>query len=126
MFDFLKNYDGKIVVNGVEYSSSDIDKINDIEGEVEIYLSPVKVQETNERMFYVEVMDWMTIRSDDNPRFHDRYNNGIAMPNVAMQGFIVEDALDMLKMKLVTLDNSVTWEGFIKKNAILRFEEIKR
>ena len=126
MFEFLRNYDGRIVVNGVEYNASDIDKINDIEGEVNIYLTPAQQVSNNVTEYYVEVLDWMTIKSDENTRFHEKYNNGIAMPEYRMIGQVIGSEIDVIKMKLHTIDNAVTWTGYIQKRAIIRFEEIKK
>lgn len=118
-FEFLKNYEGKVLVNGEQANSETIDKIDNME-EVEIHLIPKSLCEKS--VFYIHVRPWMA-NDSGNLDFHQRWNNGIPMPEREMEGNILAETPGMLKMDLWTLDKSQHWVGFVSKSAIIEIKE---
>lgn len=119
-FEFLKNYHGTVRINGKKASDEDIDNIEDFTGELEIELIPKSLEEKTKYRIYVR--HWMTEEAS-NLDFHQRWNEGKAMPTREIAGEIIAETPGMLKVK-GTCSNGVDWTGFISKAAIIEKEEL--
>ena len=95
-FDFMKNYEGSIKVNG---------------------------QKEEKTKYRITVKGWMSNNSG-NLDFHQRWNNGICMPLKTMIGTIIAETPGMWKMDLVDENGENHWVGFVSKTAIINMEEI--
>lgn len=117
-FDFLRNYDGKVIVNG-----KDIKDVVDIENEefVEIDITPKSLLE--KKKYRILVKGWMS-NSSGNLDFHQRWNDGVAMPCNEMYGYELAETPGMRKMELWDKDGNNHWIGFVSKSAILEREEL--
>ncbi|MEG1565406.1 MAG: hypothetical protein RR342_01525 [Bacilli bacterium] len=121
-FEFLKNYEGKIFINGKTATSEDIDKIEEMNfEEVEIELIPKCLSEQTKFRIYVKA--WMS-NDSGNLDFHQRWNNGVAMPERDMTGEILAETPGMRKMNLYTIDGKQHWTGYVSKSATIDLTEI--
>lgn len=50
--------------------------------------------------------------------FHDKFNKGIAPPDLVMYGCILKETEKMYYIKAHTVENSKYWEGFIPKKSV--------
>lgn len=119
-YDFLRNYDGRVEVNGRNIQDLESKEIDNLEV-IDIDITPKSL--LNKIKYRVEVKNWM-VNSNANFDFHTRWNNGIAMPSNIMCGEILEETAGMYKMSLVDLANN-KWVGYVSKVAIISMEEIK-
>jgi len=121
-FEFLKNYDGEIVINGNKVHPADASAMEILnQGELEIILTP---RDLCEKVKYrVVVRPWMASNSG-NLDFHTRWNKGIPMPSQVMYGTIESETPGMYKMALID-DGGNRWNGYVSKAGITSLEEIK-
>lgn len=120
-FDFVKNYDGSVKVNGSKIDKSKIDEIEELEDDLTIELIPKALEE--KQKYRITVKGWMSNNSG-NLDFHQRWNNGIAMPCQTMVGTIIAETPGMRKMDLTDENGNNHWIGFVSKVAIISMEEI--
>ena len=120
-FEFLKNYEGAVRVNGKVCRPEEIDKIEDMDGDVEIELTPKSLMEPQKYKIFVK--GWMSNNSG-NLDFHRRWNGGIPMPSTTMSGTILAETPGMYKMDLTTEDGKNRWLGYVSKAAIISMEEL--
>lgn len=120
-FDFVKNYDGSVKVNGSKIDKSKIDEIEELEDDLTIELIPKALEE--KQRYRITVKGWMSNNSG-NLDFHQRWNNGIAMPCQTMVGTIIAETPGMRKMDLTDENGNNRWIGFVSKVAIISMEEI--
>ena len=116
-YDFLKNYDGKVTVNGKDINDVDMDSLSEIEMDI-IPKSLLKRQR-----YRIVVKGWMSNKSG-NLDFHQRWNDGIAMPCTEMYGYELAETPGMRKYELWDKDGNNHWIGFVSKSAILEREEV--
>lgn len=72
----------------------------------------------------IQVKDYMTRKSNSNFDFMLQWNSNIPMPGVIARGKVLDETRGMFRMKVKTPDNK-SWEGWIVKSAILKWEEVK-
>ena len=111
MFDFLKNYTGKIFVNGEPISKTDIDLLDTMYGDIQISLRPC-----DDNYYRVIIKDWVTMPNTYN--FEHKQN---PPPTTLLYGSIIGEDLVSYKMKLETYDGT-HWEGWLPKNGIEKME----
>lgn len=119
-FEFLKHYEGKVTIDGVKATPEMIDNLDNVEN-AEIHMIPKGMCE--ESKFRIYVRPWMA-NDSGNLDFHQRWNNGIPMPDREMKGKILAETPGMLKMELWSMDNKQHWIGYVSKSAIVEMEEI--
>lgn len=119
-FEFLKHYEGKVTLDGEKATPEMIDNIENLES-VEIHMIPKSMCE--ESSYYIYVRPWMA-NDSGNLDFHQRWNNGIPMPNREMKGKILAETPGMLRMDLTTLDGKQHWTGYVSKSAIIEMKEM--
>lgn len=102
MFEFLKNYNGNIKVNGAELdANSAITLLNNKSGEYTIVLTPVIEEEYDTDNYQITVKPYMTrFETGMQFDFNKQYNNGIPMPLRTMQGNVIKETRNMYYMKL--------------------------
>ena len=125
MFDELKNFNGKIIVNGRNYTKDTLPNFENFE-ELDIYLEPAEevVLDVDKNKYYeFTVKEDMTEFGKGQKNFHKKWNNGIAMPYRRMRGRIIEELDSMIKISVKKIN--VSWEGYILKDFIDSIEEIK-
>lgn len=120
-FDFMKNYNGSIKINGNNIDKSKIEEVIEQNDELTMELIP-KVLEEKTR-YRIIVKGWMSNNSG-NLDFHQRWNNGISMPFTSMVGTIIAETPGMWKMDLTDENGNNHWVGFVSKAAIISMEEI--
>lgn len=120
-FEFLKNYDGKIKVNGEFVSGEQVSNIDLMDSEeIEIELIPRCLCDSVQ--FYITVRAWMA-NDSGNLDFHQRWNNGIPMPSREIKCKILGESPGMYKVDGVC-SNGRHWVGYISKAAIIEMKEI--
>lgn len=120
-FDFMKNYEGSVKINGQKVDKSKIEEVVEQCEELTIELTPKALEEKTK--YRITVKGWMSNNSG-NLDFHQRWNNGIAMPRQTMIGTIIAETPGMWKMDLVDEHGENHWVGFVSKAAIINMEEI--
>ena len=120
-FDFMKNYEGSIKVNGQKVDKSKIEEVVGQGEELTIELTPKALEEKTK--YRITVKGWMSNNSG-NLDFHKRWNSGICMPLKTMIGTIIAETPGMWKMDLVDENGENHWVGFVSKAAIISMEEI--
>ena len=118
-FDFLKDYKGIIKVNGRVISKSEVPDLENLGEDLTIDLIP-NVQS----LYKVEVRGWMTVENNNNIDFHNRWNDGEAMPEKVMYGTIIDETPGMYLMELKTEDERYNWRGYVSKAGIVKMEEL--
>lgn len=120
-FQFLKNYEGEIRVNGQKIKKEQIDNIDKFEDEIKLELIPKSMAEKTK--YRIVVKGWMANNSG-NLDFHQRWNNGIPMPLQEMYGSIRSETPGMYSMDLKDANGGNHWIGFVSKSAIISMEEL--
>lgn len=120
IFSFLKNFEGAIEVNG---ELIDNEMIEDYEEK----LSSMKIKLTPRGMLNIEyklVVKYWMCKGSEQLDFHQRWNNGVAMPANEMYGKILSETLLMYKMELHDAENKNKWTGYVSKSSIISMEEV--
>lgn len=125
MLEELREFNGKIILNGKSYAKDtlpDLDKFETLdiylEASDEEELSPVK-----NKLYEFTVKEDMTEFGKGQVNFHKRWNKEIAMPYRRMVGKIIEEYDTMLKL---SLDKAgMHWEGYVLKDYIDSIKELK-
>lgn len=120
-FDFMKNYEGSVKINGHKIDKTKIDEIVEQGDELNIELVPKCLEEKTK--YIITVKGWMSNNSG-NLDFHQRWNNGIAMPCQTMVGTMIAETPGMRKMDLTDENGNNHWVGFVSKAAIVSMEEL--
>ena len=120
-FEFLKDYDGEITINGQKVHPKDASAMEILnQGELDIVLTPRALCEKVK--YRVLVRPWMASNSG-NLDFHARWNKGIPMPNREMLGTIEAETPGMYLMELTDYSGN-HWRGYVSKAGIVSMEEI--
>ena len=107
VLDAIKTWNGRVAVDGVEYSSLDEARKNVTKAkEVKLLVNfptqsnnPVQsVDDTEE--WVITVRKYMTMPSSPEFDFADRWNNGVPMPLRTMVGTVEKETRGMVYMKL--------------------------
>lgn len=109
----LKDWKGKIFIDGEQVS------VDDIKPEDEISISLVPYQ----KEYKVTVRQYMTQKSTDDFDFMKKWNNDIPMPMTTMVGSIESEMRGMVYMNLHSGD--IKWQGWVIKSAILEMNEVR-
>jgi len=113
MLDLLKDYEGKVIVNGTIYDniSIAINKLKNYNGTVEVKINFEKEQiEEKEiikykplldnNLYKIKVKQYMIKPSCPEFDFHEKWNNNIPMPMRIMVGRKLQETKGMIKMEL--------------------------
>lgn len=112
MLNMLKDWQGKVSVNDVEYDN--ISKVNKpVSGHIHIILYPEsyntkkqvsRVSETidihEEKELLITVKQYMTKKAEPGFDFMEKWNNNNPMPMRIMAGTVIQETRGMVKMKL--------------------------
>lgn len=120
-FEFIKNYSGVVKINGKKIDKSEIAENIEQHDELTIELTPKSLEEKVK--YKIIVKGWMSNNSG-NLDFHQRWNNGVAMPCNTMMGIILSETPGMFKMDLKDENGANHWIGFVSKVAIISMEEL--
>lgn len=125
MLEELKDFSGKIIVNGKSYTKDTLPDLNTFET-LDIYLEADKekdISSVKNKFYEFTVKEDMTEFGNGQVNFHKRWNNDKAMPYRRMNGKIIEELDTMIK---VSLDKAgIHWDGYILKDYIDSIREIK-
>ena len=103
MLSLLKNYTGKVAMEGRTYNSlADIDCINR-NGKIDITLLPAQKMTDKPKykhLYKVTVRQYMTKKSTPSFDFMKKWNEDIPMPMVTMVGVKVKETSGMVRMRL--------------------------
>lgn len=107
MLNFLKDYEGKIIYLGKEYTYDELIKVFDeSKGTIDIFLKPDKKDAktadlgANKPMYRITVKSYMTKKATPDFDFMSKWNNNIPMPLCIMTGTIEKETRGMVYMKL--------------------------
>lgn len=120
IFSFLKNYNGIVKINGNNATDDQLDNLDIFKlNELEIEIIPKSMLEPQK--YEISVKGWMAYSG--NLDFHQRWNNGIAMPSSKIICEILGETPGMYRVKGIC-DNDKEWCGYISKAAIIDKKEI--
>lgn len=124
MLEELKEFNGKIIINGKNYTKNTLPDLDAFE-DLDIYLEAEEEVSTNikkDRIYEFTVKEDMTEYGRGQKNFHKNWNKGAAMPFRRMAGKIVEELDSMYKVSLKKA--GMVWEGFILKDYIDSIKEL--
>lgn len=125
MLEELKDFNGRITVNGMTYTKNTLPDLNKFDS-LDIYLEPCEdLQDTfdKNKEYEFTVKEEMTEYGRGQQNFHKKWNNGVAMPYRRMSGKVLENLDSVYKVELHKA--GVIWKGYILKDFINSIEEIK-
>lgn len=124
MLEELKDFKGKIILNGKSYVNGstlpDLDKYETLD----IYLEAQDedVVPIKNKRYEFTVKEDMTEFGSGQLDFHKRWNKEGAMPFRRMSGKVIEEFDDMIKVSLEKA--GMHWEGYILKDFIDSMREL--
>lgn len=104
MLELLKDYSGKLRVNGKEFENvfQAIQAFSEYQGKlvIELNTDTPSVEEDKETEYIIKVKRYMTEPASPSFDFMDKWNNGVPMPLRIMVGKKLEETKGMVKMEL--------------------------
>lgn len=124
MLEELKDFEGKIIINGRNYTKETLPDLDSFD-ELDIYLE-AKEETTQEvkkdTLYEITVKEDMTEYGKGQKNFHKNWNKGVAMPFRRMNGKILEELDSMYRVSLSKA--GMSWTGYILKDFIDTIKEI--
>lgn len=119
-FEFLKNYEGEVKINGKKYTPEELENFDEDIEDIDIELIPKSRLKPIKYRIYVK--GWM-YNNSGNLDFHRRWNDGIPMPSKMIDCYIIGETPGMFKVDGIC-DNNEHWKGYISKAAIIEKIEL--